>query len=127
MMTILPGEHGSTFGGNPLGCKIAMESLEILKREKLSENAERMGARLRNGLEILPKNMVLSIRGKGLLNAIVVHKSCSVNWHIIVEQILFYRIRCLENMLENAGPWDISKTHTWRYNPSGTRAGHHRS
>ena len=75
MLTICPGEHGSTFGGNPLGCKIAITALEVLKNEKLAENAEKMGHQLRKGLECLPKNMVSLIRGKGLLNAIVINQS----------------------------------------------------
>jgi len=81
MMTILPGEHGSTFGGNPLGCKIAITALEVLKNEKLAENAEKMGILLRKGLESLPKNMVSLVRGKGLLNAIVVHQKYD-SWKI---------------------------------------------
>ena len=75
MLTILPGEHGSTYGGNPLACKIAITSLEVLRKENLADNAEKMGQRLRDGLKVLPKDMVSVIRGKGLLNAIVVHES----------------------------------------------------
>ncbi|KAL8562752.1 hypothetical protein ACOMHN_022627 [Nucella lapillus] len=73
MLTILPGEHGSTFGGNPLACQVAMASLEVLQEEKLAENAERIGQLLRTELSKLPKDVVSIVRGKGLLNAIVIH------------------------------------------------------
>lgn len=69
------GEHGSTYGGNPLGSKVAMTALKVLLDENLAENAERMGLKLRNELAQLPKNIVTTVRGKGLLNAIVIDKS----------------------------------------------------
>ncbi|XP_060582719.1 ornithine aminotransferase, mitochondrial-like, partial [Ruditapes philippinarum] len=72
MMTIRPGEHGSTYGGNPLACCVAMESLKVLEEEKLAENAERLGQVLRKELNELPKDRVKLVRGKGLLNAIVI-------------------------------------------------------
>lgn len=75
MLTIRPGEHGSTYGGNPLGCKVAVAALEVLKTEKLAENAQRLGERLRRQLSTLPKEVVTLVRGKGLLNAIVIDKS----------------------------------------------------
>lgn len=74
MLTIKPGEHGSTYGGNPLGSKVAMVALKILLNENLADNAERMGRKLRSELEQLPKNVVAIVRGKGLLNAIVIDK-----------------------------------------------------
>lgn len=74
MLTIKPGEHGSTYGGNPLGCRAAIAALEVLRDEHLAENAERMGQKLRIELRKLPKTMVTSVRGKGLLNAIVIDK-----------------------------------------------------
>lgn len=72
MLCIKPGEHGSTYGGNPLGCKVALAALQVLVDEKLAENAERMGRKLRESLSELPKDMVPVVRGKGLLNAIVI-------------------------------------------------------
>ena len=72
MLCIKPGEHGSTFGGNPLACKVAIKALEILKDENLAENAERMGEKLREGLKSIRSSMVSTVRGKGLLNAIVI-------------------------------------------------------
>lgn len=71
MLTIKPGEHGSTYGGNPLGCKVAIEAVKVIEEEGLTENAFKMGNLLRNELEKnLPKDIVHTIRGRGLLNAI---------------------------------------------------------
>ncbi|MGI8893641.1 MAG: ornithine--oxo-acid transaminase [Bacteroidia bacterium] len=72
MLCIKPGEHGSTFGGNPLACRVAIASLEVLKDENLAENAQKMGERLRKGLRTIKSDLVSVIRGKGLLNAIVI-------------------------------------------------------
>lgn len=74
MLVIKPGEHGSTYGGNPLACKIALEALHVLEEEKLAENAKRLGNVLKNELDKLPKEVVTLVRGKGLLNAIVIDK-----------------------------------------------------
>ncbi|XP_056626450.1 ornithine aminotransferase, mitochondrial [Triplophysa dalaica] len=75
MLTIKPGEHGSTYGGNPLACQVAIAALEVLEEEKLAENAERMGAILRAELRKLPREIVSVVRGKGLLNAIIIKES----------------------------------------------------
>ena len=72
MMCIKPGEHGSTFGGNPLANKVAIAALEVVKDEKLSENAERLGKILRSELANFNNDMITLVRGKGLLNAIVI-------------------------------------------------------
>jgi ornithine--oxo-acid transaminase len=74
MLTIKPGEHGSTFGGNPLACAVAQEALQVVIDEKLAENADKMGEIFRNGLkDIAKRNKLLTeVRGMGLLNAIVV-------------------------------------------------------
>jgi len=72
MMCILPGEHGSTFGGNPLANKVAIAALEVVKEESLSENAERLGIILRSELANFENDMITLVRGKGLLNAIVI-------------------------------------------------------
>jgi ornithine--oxo-acid transaminase len=75
MLCIKPGEHGSTFGGNPLACAVAVAALEVLRDERLDANAERLGQifrdRMNRMVDKLP--MALLVRGKGLLNAIVVH------------------------------------------------------
>lgn len=74
MLTIKPGEHGSTYGGNPLACAVAMESLQVLVDEKLAENAERMGELFRTRMTALmtKSSLVTLVRGRGLLNAIVI-------------------------------------------------------
>ena len=72
MLTIKPGEHGSTYGGNPLACKVAMTALTVLKEEKMAANAAAMGELLRNELKALDSKHISVIRGKGLLNAIVI-------------------------------------------------------
>ena len=72
MMCIKPGEHGSTFGGNPLANKVAIAALEVVKEEKLAENAERLGKILRDELANFDNDMITLVRGKGLLNAIVI-------------------------------------------------------
>jgi ornithine--oxo-acid transaminase len=75
MLTIKPGEHGSTYGGNPLACKIAVASLDILKEENLAENAEVLGKLLREELQKINSPYITEVRGKGLLNAIVINHS----------------------------------------------------
>lgn len=74
MLTIKPGEHGSTYGGNPLACAVAIAALDVLKDEKLDENAEKMGSIFRSRMEQLQQktSLVSLVRGKGLLNAIVI-------------------------------------------------------
>src|SRR4028119_471711 len=73
MLNIHPGEHGSTYGGNPLACKVAMAALQVLKDENMAQNAEEMGKLLRKELEKIQSPLIKNIRGKGLLNAIVVN------------------------------------------------------
>ena len=72
MMCIKPGEHGSTYGGNPIANKVVMSALEVVKEEKLSENAFILGKILRNELRLIDTDMITCVRGKGLLNAIVI-------------------------------------------------------
>lgn len=73
MLTIQPCQHGSTFGGNPLACAVAMTAMQVLVEEKLAENAEVMGAMLREALSGMNSDYIKVVRGKGLLNAIVVN------------------------------------------------------
>jgi len=81
MLTIEPGDHGSTYGGNPLACKIAMEALTVLKEEGMAENAAKMGEILRNELRSLKSEFISMVRGKGLLNAIVIeHPNADAAW-----------------------------------------------
>ena len=72
MLTIKPGEHGSTYGGNPLACTVAMAALEVVKDEKLAEKSEKLGIIFRKKLGEIKSEMIETIRGKGLLNAIVI-------------------------------------------------------
>lgn len=86
MMTIKPGEHGSTYGGNPIACKVAIAALEVLKEEKMADNAERMGKLLRSELEKLGSPHISIIRGKGLLNAIVIqHAHQDAAWEFCLQ------------------------------------------
>lgn len=81
MLNIKPGEHGSTYGGNPLACAVAKSALTVIKEEKLAENAEAMGQLLRNELSKLNSPYIKTIRGKGLLNAIVInHPNPEAAW-----------------------------------------------
>ena len=83
MMNLKPGEHGSTYGGNPLACAVAMAALAVLKDENLAENAENMGIRLRQGIEALQSPWVQLVRGKGLLNAVVIsHPKPDAGWDL---------------------------------------------
>ncbi|NNF02006.1 MAG: ornithine--oxo-acid transaminase [Bacteroidia bacterium] len=72
MLTIKPGEHGSTFGGNPVACQVAMAALEVAREEGLSENAQKLGEIFRRELNLIKSDMIELVRGKGLLNAIVI-------------------------------------------------------
>ena len=73
MLCIKPGEHGSTFGGNPLANKVAIAALEVIKDENLADNAYELGKRLRRELISIDTDMIMEVRGKGLLNAIVMN------------------------------------------------------
>ena len=87
MLCIQPGEHGSTFGGNPLACKVAQAALEVVIDENLSENAYRLGKIFRKELRAFDNDMITLVRGKGLLNAIVINDSedSSTAWDICMK------------------------------------------
>jgi ornithine--oxo-acid transaminase len=86
MLTIKPGEHGSTYGGNPLACKVAMVSLQVLKDEHMAENAAIQGEYLRNQLTALNHPNISLVRGKGLLNAIVIkHDNKEAAWDLCLQ------------------------------------------
>ncbi|MBS1747549.1 MAG: ornithine--oxo-acid transaminase [Bacteroidetes bacterium] len=83
MLNIKPGEHGSTYGGNPLACAVAIESLKVLKEENMAANAEAMGKLLRDELQQLHSPFISLIRGKGLLNAIIIeHANKDAAWEL---------------------------------------------
>jgi ornithine--oxo-acid transaminase len=85
MLCIKPGEHGSTFGGNPLACEVAMAALEVVRDEKLAENAEAMGKIFREELSSIDSEMIELVRGKGLLNAVVIKpKGGKTAWDVCV-------------------------------------------
>ena len=89
MDVIQPGQHGSTFGGNPMACIIAMEALEVIRDEQLTQNARRLGKLFRTALNDYIKNskVVLKVRGSGLLNAIVIndHEESDTAWKICLK------------------------------------------
>ncbi len=83
MLTIQPGEHGSTYGGNPLACKVAIAALHVLKDEALAQNAKQQGELLRSELRKLNSPYIDTVRGKGLLNAIVInHPNPNAAWDL---------------------------------------------
>ncbi|MDP5201666.1 ornithine--oxo-acid transaminase [Flavobacterium sp. DG2-3] len=89
MNVIKPGQHGSTFGGNPVAAAVAIAALEVVKDEKLAENAERLGIILRKGLNEIAErnNLITLVRGKGLLNAIVINsgEDSDLAWEICLK------------------------------------------
>jgi ornithine--oxo-acid transaminase len=88
MLVIKPGEHGSTFGGNPLAAAVCMEALQVVLDEKLADNAQRLGIIFRERMKSLMKrtNLIAAVRGKGLLNAIVINDTpeSETAWNICV-------------------------------------------
>jgi ornithine--oxo-acid transaminase len=86
MLTIKPGEHGSTYGGNPLACKVATTSLQVLKDENLAENADRLGKLFRNEIRKIDSPFIRQVRGKGLLNAVLIrHTDENAAWKLCLE------------------------------------------
>jgi len=89
MLTIKPGEHGSTFGGNPVACEVAMAALNVIRDEKLAENAGKMGIIFREKLQsyINGSKIVEKIRGKGLLNAVIINdeENSDIAWNICLK------------------------------------------
>ncbi len=86
MLTIKPGEHGSTYGGNPLACAVAITALQVFDEEKMGENTIQMGQLLRTEIEKIKSPFIKIVRGKGLLNAIVIeHQNPEAAWDYCVE------------------------------------------
>ncbi len=75
MLTVEPGTHGSTYGGNPLGCAVAIRALELIEEEKMTERAQELGEAFRRRLEEMKSPIIQTVRGRGLLNAIVIDES----------------------------------------------------
>ncbi|KAI3632108.1 hypothetical protein MIR68_009944 [Amoeboaphelidium protococcarum] len=84
MLCIKPGEHGSTYGGNPLGSAVAIAALQVLKEENLAEKAQKLGEQFRQGIRSIKSPLIQLVRGRGLLNAVVIDESKSdkTAWHI---------------------------------------------
>lgn len=86
MMCIKPGEHGSTYGGNPLACRVAMAALEVLKEEHLVENSFKMGNIFRERLKQMPYSWIREVRGKGLLNAVEISEDAPIKaWDLCLK------------------------------------------
>jgi ornithine--oxo-acid transaminase len=86
MLTIKPGEHGSTFGGNPVAARVAVAALEVVKEEKLAERAEKLGKIFREEMEKIDSDMIELVRGKGLLNAVIIKpKNGKTAWDVCVK------------------------------------------
>ena len=86
MLTIKPGEHGSTYGGNPIAAKVSMAALQVIKDEKLEENAERLGKIFRERMKAIKSDMAELVRGKGLLNAVVITpKNGKTAWDVCLK------------------------------------------
>jgi ornithine--oxo-acid transaminase len=88
MNVIKPGQHGSTFGGNPVAAKVAIAALEVVKDENLIQNARKLGNRFRKGMQAIidSNDLISSVRGKGLLNAIIINDTpdSSTAWDLCV-------------------------------------------
>lgn len=86
MLCIKPGQHGSTYGGNPLGCKVAMTAMNVVLDEKLAENAEELGELLRSELRKIQSDRLTTVRGKGLLNAIIIKEKDDISaWDVCLK------------------------------------------
>lgn len=86
MLCIKPGEHGSTYGGNPIAAKVSMAALEVIREEKLAENAEKLGQIFRERMKSMHSDMVEEVRGKGLLNAVVIKpKNGKTAWDVCLK------------------------------------------
>jgi ornithine--oxo-acid transaminase len=85
MLTIKPGEHGSTYGGNPIAAKVAMAALDVIQEEELAENAEKMGKIFRKRMKSIDSELIEIVRGKGLLNAVVIKSVNGISaWDVCV-------------------------------------------
>lgn len=115
MLCIEPGTHGSTYGGNPLGCAVAIAALEVVRDENLTERAEVLGHRFRAGLNSINNPAIKLVRGRGLLNAVVVDES-KLNGHTAWELCLLLKKNGLlakpthQNIIRLAPPLVISET-----------------
>lgn len=84
MLLLETGSHGSTFGGSPLGNKVALEAVKILEEENLAENARKLGEIVRQELQKLPKDIATEFRGRGLLTGLVINKGISLVFRLTI-------------------------------------------
>ncbi|KAF5850412.1 hypothetical protein GGP41_002613 [Bipolaris sorokiniana] len=114
MLTIEPGTHGSTYGGNPLGSAVAIRALELIEEENMIERAETLGNKFRQGLQDINNPMIKTIRGKGLLNAIVIDES-RTNGHSAWDLCMLFKEKGLlakpthQNIIRLAPPLVITE------------------
>lgn len=114
MLTIEPGTHGSTYGGNPLGSAVAIRALELIQEENMVERAESLGKMFRDGLQNINNPMIKTIRGKGLLNAIVIDES-KANGHSAWDLCMLFKEKGLlakpthQNIIRLAPPLVITE------------------
>lgn len=130
MLTIEPGTHGSTYGGNPLGCAVAIRALEVVQEERMVERAEKLGQIFRAGLSNIKSPLIQTVRGKGLLNAIVIDES-KTNGHSAWDLCMLMKEKGLLVRIRLIGVVGISLTitgqaHSPEHHPSGPAIGHHR-
>ena len=86
MMCIKPGQHGSTYGGNPLGCKVAITAMNVVLDEKLADNAQALGELFRKELRAINSDRITTVRGKGLLNAIIIKEKDGISaWEVCLK------------------------------------------
>ncbi|CAJ2506226.1 Uu.00g003560.m01.CDS01 [Anthostomella pinea] len=115
MLVVEPGTHGSTYGGNPLGCAVSIRALETMEEEQLTQKAEKLGNIFRDGLASLKSPAIKTIRGKGLLNAVVIDES-QTNGHSAWDLCLLLKEKGLlakpthGNIIRFAPPLVISET-----------------
>lgn len=137
MLTIEPGSHGSTYGGNPLGCAVSIRALEIIQEQDLTARAEGLGGILRRGLANIKSPIIKTIRGKGLLNAIVVdqdktggHSAWDLCMLLQSKGLLVREFSTLSRERRtqaNLQSQYIGKAHAREHHPPGTAARHLRS
>lgn len=114
MLTVEPGTHGSTYGGNPLGCAVAMRALELIEEDKMTERAEELGQIFRNRLERLKSPIIHTVRGRGLLNAIVIDES-KTGGHLAWDLCMLFKAKGLlakpthQNIIRLAPPLVITR------------------
>ncbi|KAF2842766.1 ornithine aminotransferase [Patellaria atrata CBS 101060] len=115
MLTIEPGTHGSTYGGNPLGSAVAIRALELVQEENMTANAQRLGELFRDGLAKINNPMIMTIRGKGLLNAIVIDEG-RTNGHSAWDLCMLFKEKGLlakpthQNIIRLAPPLVIAES-----------------